>query len=408
MIERNMPTKNYYGIGLESLYPQEQLLEIREENKRFSIGIPKEDHSKETRIPLTPQGIGLLVDNGHEVYIEDGAGLASSFSNTDFSEIGATIVQSKNEIFNKDIVIKVTLPSEEEVSFMKERGILFSTLNLSGLDIKIVRKLMEKKVTALALDLLADENNVFPIVRSISEIEGNVAVTLASQYLSGINGGKGVLLGGVTGISPTELVILGAGTAGTVAAKAALGMGAVVKVFDYSISKLRELEHNLGQRIFTSNLHPNVLAKALKSADVVIGTLRFLYGSRRFMVTDELIKLMKPNTVIVDLSVDQGGCFETSKCTTIKDPMFVKYNIKHICLPGVSVLVPRTASITFSNIITPLLLDMGERGGIMEHIKSDSGFCNGVYIYQGILTNHYIGQTYNIPSKDIGLLLAAF
>ena len=408
MKDSNLPPKKFYSIGREALYPQEQLLNIKENNKRFSVGIPKENHNSETRIPLTPQGIGLLVDNGHEVFIESGAGNAANFKDTDFSEVGAFITENRSEIFTKDIVIKVTLPTDEEIGMMKERGILFSTLNLLGMDITMVKKIMDKKLTAVALDLLLDENGAFPIVRSLSEIEGNLAITLASQHLSTIHGGKGVLLGGVTGISPTEIVILGAGTAGTFAAKTALGMGAVVKVFDYSIAKLRDLEHTLGQRVFTSNLHPSVLAKSLKSADVVIGTLRFLYGSRRFMVTEELIRLMKPGTVIVDLSVDQGGCFETTKCTTLKNPMFEDHGVKHICLPGMSVLVPRTTSIAFSNVVTPILLEMGERGGIMEHIKYDNGFCNGVYIYQGILTNHYIGKLYNIPSKDIGLLLAAF
>lgn len=402
------PQRNYYNIGREALYPQEQLLDLKSDNNRYSIGIPKENSKNETRIPLTPQGVGLLTDNGHEVYIESGAGEASNFCNHDFSEVGAIITDTKAEVFNRDIVVKVTLPTEEEVSLMKERGILFSTLNLLGLDIKILQKIIEKKLTSIALDLMTDENGAFPIVRSLSEIEGNVAVNMASHYLSSLNGGKGVLLGGVTGISPSEVVILGAGTAGTFAAKTAIGMGAVVKVFDYSISKLRELEHNLGQRIFTSNLHPNVLAKALKSADVVIGTLRFLYGSRRFMMTEELVHLMKPGTVIVDLSIDQGGCFETSKCTTIENPVYEAFNVKHICIPGLSVLVPRTASIAFSNIVSPILLGMGEKGNMTDHMKSDSGFCKGVYTYQGILTNHIIGQQYNIPSKELGLLLAAF
>lgn len=408
MVEPNIPPQSFYGIGREALYPQEQMVNVKSNNKRFSIGIPADDQNRETRIPITPQGVGLLVENGHEVYIERGAGLAANFSDADYSEVGAQIVETKNEAFNKDVVVKVTLPQEEDICLLKERAILFSNLNLSGLDVKIVRKIMDKKVTAVALDLVADENGIFPIVRSLSEIEGIVAINTAAKYLSISNGGKGVLLGGVTGISPTEVVILGAGTAGTVAARTAIGMGSVVKVFDYSISKLRDLDNNLGHRVFTSNLHPNVLSKALKSADVVIGTLRFLYGSRRFMVTEELIQLMKPGAVIIDLSIDQGGCFETSHCTTIKEPDYEVFRVKHICLPGISVLVPRTASIAFSNIVSQLLLEMGERNGIMDFIKYDKGFSSGVYVYQGILTNHYIGAQYNLPSKDIGLLMAAF
>ncbi len=402
------PSQSYYGIGREALYPQEQLVELGRKGDKLTFGIPKEDNTKETRIPLTPQGVGLLKDNGHQVFMQSGAGLASRFTDTDYSEAGAFIVSNKKEIFSKDIVVKVSSPNKEEIGLMKERAVLVSLLNYAEMEANVLKMIMQKKVTAIAMDLLMDEHQSFPVVRSLSEIEGNVAVMVAAQQLGFEDGGKGVLLGGVTGISPTELVILGAGTAGTVAAKAALGLGAEVKVFDQSISKLRDLVNNLGQNVFTSNLHPNVLSKALKSADAVVGTLRFLYGSKRFMVTNELVQLMKPGAVIIDLSVDQGGCFETSSPTTLKKPLYKAYKIKHFCLAGISMLVPRTASIAFSNILTQLFLEVGDRGGVMSYIKEDKGFCNGVYCYQGILTNHYIGSRFNLPSKDIGLLLAAF
>lgn len=402
------PSQRFYSIGREALYPQEQLVELSTKGNKLTFGLPKEDAEKETRISLTPQGVGLLTDNGHEVYIEKGAGLAARFSDNDYSESGGIIVQDRSEVFEKDIILKISSPTEVDISMMKERGVLISLLNFAGLKCGILKSMIDKRITAIAIDLLTDENQSFPVVRSISEIEGNVAIMVAARELSNELNGKGVLLGGVTGISPTEVVILGAGTAGTVAAKAALGLGADVKVFDQSISKLRELVHNLGQNVFTSNLHPNVLAKALKSADAVVGTLRFLYGSKRFMVTNELIQLMKPGAVVVDLSVDQGGCFESSSPTTIKNPVFEAFKIRHFCLPGISTLVPRTASIAFSNILTQIFLEIGEHGGVMSFIKEDKGFCNGVYCYQGILTNHLIGEKFNLPSKDIGLLLAAF
>lgn len=408
MTKTNFNTQNLYNIGIEALYPQEQLLDIKNSSKSLIIGIPKENFNIERRIPLTPQGVGLLVDNGHEVRIESNTGFYARYTDNDFSEVGAIICTDKKSVYESDIVLKIQAPEKSEIELLKDRATLISALNLNNMCREHLQLMLQKKINAIAFDLLVDENNCYPIMRSMSEIEGNAAIMQAAKYLSNECEGKGVLLGGVTGISPTEVVILGAGSAGMTAARTALGMGATVKVFDHSLFKLREMENNLGQRIFTSNLHPSALSKALISADVVIGTIRFLNGAKRFMVSEELIRLMKPDSIVIDLSVDQGGCFETTKATTLEHPTYKKNGVIHLCLPNISTTVAKTASIAYSNILSSVLLQIADAGNIKTLIKEDHGFSRGVYIYHGILVNHIIGNQLSLPSRDIGLLLAAF
>jgi alanine dehydrogenase len=263
-------------------------------------------------------------------------------------------------------------------------------------------------MNAFAYELIKDEQKTFPVVSSISEIEGSTAIAVAAELMSNERGGKGILLGGVAGISPTEVLILGAGITGTVAARTALALGAQVKIFDHDISKLRKIQHYLGQQVFTSVIHPAVLFKALASADAVIGNLRYIYGSERFMVSEELVKTMKPGAVIIDLSVDQGGCFETSKCRTLKSPYFEKHGVIHYCLPNISSRVARTASMALSNIFAPMLLKIGHSGSVKQAIGESNGFQNGAYVYSGILVNRLIGEYYGISANDIGLLLAGY
>lgn len=408
MMHKPIEGSEAYHIGQESLFPQEKLLEFSKNKHSITIGIPKDNDLNETRISLTPQGVNLVVESGHKVFVEAGAGSTSRYTDKDYSEAGASITKNPGEVYDVDVILKVLPPSEKEAGLFKERSTLFCMLSLAKLTKESIRVLMEKKVTAISLDTFQDEHNCYPIVRSLSEIEGIAAVTVATHLLSNATDGKGVLLGGITGISPAEVVILGAGTAGTVAARAALGMGAAVKVFDHSMYLLREISHNLGRHIFTSNLHPTVLSKALRSADVVIGTMRFLNGVRRFMLTEELIQLMKKGTVIVDLSVDQGGCFESSRPTSLKKPVYEKHGVIHHCLPSISALFPRSASIAFSNIISSLVLDIAQTNGTTNAIRESAGLRHGVFLFCGILTNHYVGKQFDLPSKDISLLLAAF
>jgi alanine dehydrogenase len=267
---------------------------------------------------------------------------------------------------------------------------------------------MQKNVIAIAFEFLRDEDNSFPVIRAMSEIAGTTSISVASEYLSNAHGGKGVMLGGVSGITPTEIVILGAGTAAEYAIRAAMGLGAMVKVFDHSLIKLRRLQKHLNTRLYTSVFHPNVLKKDLTTADAVIGAIYQKYNTPQFLIDEDMVQQMKEGSLIVDLSIDQGGCIETSKVRTLKNPSYVKYGVIHYCVPNIAARVGRTASIALSNVFSPLLLEMGEYGGIMNILKEKRGLRNGVYIYNGILTSNQLGEKFSIPSRDIDLLMAAF
>ncbi len=400
--------KSNFSLYNTGLLPQEEMLEIKKTQKKLTIGIPKEKSKFENRIALTPQGVELLVDNGHTVLFETGAGEDANYYDNDFSECGAVIVQDSNEVFKAEIVLKVSPFTDDEIDLLSSNQTIISLIQLHQQSRELIKKMMSKKVNALAFELIKDNNGYFPIIRSMSEIEGAASIMIASEYLSKAHNGKGILLGGITGISPSEVVILGAGTAGESAARAALGMGATVKVFDNSFKSLIELEKGIGQRIFTSVLYPKALTKALKSADAVIGNLRYLQSGLNYMVTEDQIQQMKPGSILIDLSMGQGGCFESSICTDFAHPVFIKHGVIHYCVPNVASHVARTATIALSNIFTQILFSVAEAGSIDSLIKEDNGFSNGIYVYKGILTNHYIGETFSLPSKDIGLLLAAF
>ncbi len=397
-----------YPFGNTTLLPKEEMLETGRKKKKLVIGIPNETSKFENRIPLTPQGVELLVLNGHAVLLESGAGDGANYSDNDFSECGATIIKNNKEIFESDVILKVSPLSLEELNWLKQDQIVISLLYLYNQSKEKLTKLLNKRVNAIAFELLKDDSNCYPVIRSMSEIEGAASVMIASEFLSKAHNGKGVLLGGITGISPAEIVILGAGTAGEFAARAAIGLGATVKVFDNSYRNLRDLELNLGQQVFTSVLHPQTLTKALKSADAVLGSLRYLQTGHSFMVTEDQVAQMKKGSIIIDLSMDQGGCFESSMCTDLEHPVFIKHDVIHYCVPNIASRVSRTASIALSNIFAPILLQVAESGGIHNLVKESAGISQGIYAYRGILTNNHIGKRFNIPSQDIGLLMAAF
>ncbi len=389
----------------ENVFPQECLLHTAKSNKRLTFGLPSENRRMETRLALTPEAVALLAEEGHEVFVETGAGLGMGYTDLHYSEAGATIVDMSKDVFSADIVLKIAPPTPEEVVLMNNRSSLLSMLELSLFSKESIEMMMRKKITAIANELIRDEQRNFPVVSSISEIEGMTAISIASQYMSNDNGGKGLLLGGIAGISSTQVVILGAGIAGAVAARTAMALGAQVKIFDHDINKLRKLQQRLGAHVFTSVIHPKVLFKALASADAVIGTLRYINGSERFMVSEDLVRTMKKGAVIIDLSVDQGGCFETSECRTLADPAYERCGVLHYCVPNLSSRVGRTASMALSNILAPLLLKIAANGGVRATANSDYGFRNGMYLYNGILVNRLVGQHFELSFNDIGLLM---
>lgn len=389
------------------MQPQEAMLEVKRKKNSLYIGIPKETSFQENRIALTPLSVGLLVQNGHEVVIEAGAGLAANFLDNHFSEQGAKITYDKKEVFKADIIIKIAPPTEEEIAMMKMGQVLFSALQMSTTRVEYLHSLMKKNITALSFEYLRDEGNVLSVVRAMSEIVGATSVLIAAEYLSNVFEGKGLMLGGITGVPPTEIVILGAGTVGEYAARTALALGAEVKVFDSSLYKLRRLQNNIGSRVFTSVIQPAVLEKALWCCDVAIGAIRAEHGRSPCIVTEETVSKMKPNSVIIDVSIDQGGCFETSRITNHKVPTFRKHDVIHYCVPNIASRVSRTASYALTNIFSPIILDIGEMGGLMNLIWERPGIRNAIYLYQGKLTNKDLSNRFNIPMKDLDLLIVS-
>jgi alanine dehydrogenase len=387
-----------------ALSPLEETLEIKRKKGALFIGIPKEISFQENRVALTPEAVSLLTANGHRVRVESKAGIHSRFTDNEYSECGAEISPDAKSVFECDIVLKVAPPTEQEIEMMPGRQTLISALQLSVQPKEILEKLSQKKITAVAWDYIQDDHGIFPIVRSMGEIAGNTSILIASELLSNPNG-KGMMFGGITGVQPTEVVIIGSGTVGEYAARSAMGLGASVKVFDTNIAKLRRLQNDIGQRVFTSVLQPKLISKALLRADVVIGAMRAPLGRTPCVVSEEMVEQMKPGSVLIDVSIDQGGCFETSKITNHNEPIFLKHGVIHYCVPNIASRVSRTASFALSNIFSPILIDMGERGGVVEHIRSEIGFRNGIYMYKGTLTSEILGRVFNLPYKDIELLI---
>lgn len=389
------------------MQPQEAMLEVKNKKNNLFIGIPKETSFQENRIALTPLSVGLLIQNGHEVVIEAGAGIAANFNDNHYSEQGARIVYDKKEVYKADIIIKIAPPTEDEVEMMKMGQVLFSALQMATIKAEFLQSLMKKKVTAFSFEYLRDEGNVLSVVRAMSEIVGATSVLIAAEYLSNVLEGKGLMLGGITGVPPTEIVILGAGTVGEYAARTAIALGAEVKVFDSSIYRLRRLQNNIGTRVFTSVIQPVVLQKAIRNCDVAIGAIRASHGRSPCIVSEETVSRMKPNSVVIDVSIDQGGCFETSRVTNHTVPTFRKYDVIHYCVPNIASRVSRTATYALTNIFTPILLDIGEMGGVMNLIWERPGIRNATYLYQGKLTNKDLSERFNIPVKDLDLLIVS-
>jgi len=387
------------------LLPQEEMLEIARKKGSLKIGVPREYSFQERRVALVPEAVSLLVANGHEIKIETKAGENASFSDREYSEAGAEIVYDRKAVFQCDIVFKVSPPIEEEVEMMGMGQTLISALQISLQPKQILQKMMQKKITAIAWDYMRDSDGHFPVVSAMGEIAGNTSIHIAAELLNSFKNGKGVMLGGIAGVQPTEIVILGAGTVGEYAARSALGLGCSVKVFDNSLGKLRRLQTAVGNRIYTSIIQPKVLSKALMRADVVIGAVRSPFGKTPCIVSEDMVSNMKTGAIIIDVSIDQGGCFETSELTNHESPTFDKYGVTHYCVPNIASRVSRTASFAISNIFAPVLIKMGEKGGDKELIKRDHGFRSGVYMYRGTLTSEVLGKIFDLNYKEIELLL---
>ena len=388
----------------EELLPQTEMLEIKKQKGELFIGLPKETLFEEKRICLTPDAVSALTSHGHRVVIEAGAGEGSNYSDNEYSEAGAKISYDTKEVFSCNIVLKVAPPTIDEIAMITPQSVLISALQLKTQTKEYFETLAKKRITAVAFDYIKDEHGVYPVVKSLSEIAGTAAILIAAELMSNLNKGNGLLLGNIGGVPPTDVVILGAGTVGEFAARSALGLGARVKVFDNSITKLRKLQHNLNAPIYTSTIQPKTLAKSLRRCDVAIGSIR---GKDRspVVVSETIVETMKEGAIIVDVSIDRGGCFETSNITSHSKPTFEKHGVIHYCVPNIPSRYSRTASFAISNLFTPYLLDIAESGGFENAARFDKSLRSGMYFYHGILTNKTVATWFDLPFRDINLLL---
>jgi len=394
----------YSPFSKSQLLPQEEKLEIARHKSDLFIGIPKETSYQERRICLTPDAVSSLVFYGHRVMIEAGAGLSSSYTDKEYSDAGAEVTNDTKKVFSCPMILKVEPPTLAEIDLMNPQTILISAIQLKTQKKGYFEALASKRITALAFEFIKDEDGSYPAVKSLSEIAGIASIHIAAELMINQNIGKGLLFGNITGVPPTEVVILGAGTVAEFAARTALGLGASVKVFDNSITKLRRLQNTLNQRIFTSTIQEKSLLKALRRCDVAIGAMR---GKNRtpVVVTETMVEHMKKGAVIVDVSIDTGGCFETSEITTHDKPTFIKNNVIHYCVPNIPSRYSKTASLSISNIITPFLLNIAKDGGIESAIRCNRGLKNGIYTYHGLLTNKSIADWFQLEHRDINLLV---
>ncbi len=400
-------TKRPYISPSFSYIPLEETLEIIPKPKQLFIGIPKETSYQENRIALTPEAVSVLVNRGNEVVVEHDAGEGSSYSDSDYSEAGARIVYDKEELYKATTIVKSAPITEEEVEWLQASQLVVSPIHLPLLKSSMMEKLVQKKIIAIAFESIKDDAGTYPIVRSMSEIAGSTAILVAAKYLSNVHQGKGILLGGISGVPPAKVLIIGAGVVGEFAARTALGLGASIKVFDNSIYRLMRMQNNVGRRLFTSVLEPVTLADEIAYADVVIGALKPVKGVTPVVVTEEMVQAMKSGSVIVDVSIDRGGCFETSRVTTHAQPVYVKHDVIHYCVPNIASGVARTASRAISNVLMPILQECADMGGAEGVIQAKPGLRNGVYLYKGSVTSSALARRFGMKYTDLDLLLAS-
>ena len=385
----------------------EETLDIKVKSEGMLIGIPKEIAFQENRIALTPDAVSILVSNGHTIMIEHNAGEGSHYTDKEYADAGAKIVLSREEVFKAAILVKSAPVIDEDLPFLQQGQIIISPLHISFLKRDTLKAMMIKQITAISFENLKDDSDSYPIVRSMSEIAGSAVLLIAGQYLSSANKGKGVLLGGISGIAPTKVIILGAGVVGEYAARAALALGASVKVFDNNVYRLKRLQTTIGHRLWTSVMEPKLLAKQLKTCEVAVGALNNIYGRTPLVVTEEMVSNMRKGSVIIDVSIDKGGCFETSEVTSHECPVFEKYGVIHYCVPNIPSGFARTASQAISNVLLHILLEAGDEGGFDNMLWHELHLRDGFYLFKGALTNFYLSQKFALKFTDIHLLMAS-
>ena len=395
-----MGTTIFTPFTEKELIPKEEKLEIVRKEKKFSIGIPKETCLDEKRLCLTPDAVQVLVQAGHRIIMENGAGEGSFFTDLQYAEAGAEMTTDTQEVFNQNIILKINLPTLEEIEFLKPCSYIISALQINLSSKEYFKKLSEKKINAIAFEYIMDEYKQYSLVRLIGEIAGTVSILYSSELLAQTNG---QMLGGITGVRPTEVVIVGAGIVGEYATKAAIGLGASVKVFDNSLSKLRRLNVLVDSRVPTSIIDPKELKKSLRRADVVIGALPRL--NMLPIVTEDMVMHMKKGSVIIDVTVDNGKCIETSELTTLSKPTFIKHDVIHCGLPNLTSRMSRTTTKAISNFFLSYLLDFDQEGGFENVLVKNSEMKQSLYMYKGRLTKQAIANKFGMQYHDINLLI---
>ncbi|WP_069133400.1 alanine dehydrogenase [Rhodohalobacter halophilus] len=392
-------------LGIQTL--EKSLMKTKSE-RSLKIGLPKETSNDERRISLTPGGVSVLAANGHEIYVEKNAGVDAHFSDSEYAEAGAEIAHSAEELFRKsEMIVKVAPPTKTELNWMQPNQVLLSALHLGHTSHDFLNTLIQKGVCAIGYEYIKGRDNEFPIVRMMHEITGSMAVQIAAHYLENGSDGQGIMLGGISGIPPATVAILGAGITGEYAARTALGYGAQVFVMDNDLAMLRRLENSFDRRIITATANHQYLSTALEFADVVIGAAMTEGERAPCWVTDPMVQSMKSGSVIVDTVIDQGGCISTSVPTTHSNPVFRKYDVVHYCVPNIPSNVARTATYALNNVIVPYLVELGDAGGIEECLWENTALRNGAYIYKKHLTKKGLAEQFEMPYRDIEMLIAS-
>ncbi len=384
---------------------QEQLMPVEKKRSGLYIGIPRETTLQENRVALIPSSVETLTARGHRVVIETGAGEHANFTDHEYSEAGAEIAYSAEKVYQAEVIIKVAPLTLDEIELCHPNQIIISPLQAPIITEEYINKMRQKRVIALAMEYIKDEAGSFPIVRIMAEIAGLSAMLTAAELLSASRGGIGVLLGGIAGVPPAKVVILGAGVVAEFATRVALGLGAEVRIFDNNIYKLMRLQNQVGRQLYTSAIDPTVLSRELTTADAAIGAIHSGSGRSPLIVTDDMVQKMRPGSVIIDVSIDQGGCFETSRVTTHDKPTFRHHDVIHYCVPNIASRVPRTASNAVSHIMTPILLRSEQFNGIQNLLTQSHGLLHGIYVYKGSLTNRYLSERFNMRFTSIELLI---
>ena len=393
-------TNIFTPFSEQDLMPKEEKLEIIKKGKQYSIGVPKETCLNERRTCITPDAVQVLIANGHQITIEAGAGEGSFYTDLQYSESGAKITTDIREVYEQDLVLKINPPTTDEIEYLKPNTYLVSALQINLRDKEYFQKLSEKKINAIAFEFIVDEYKQLSLVRLIGEIAGNISVLYAAELLALSNG---LMLGGITGVRPTEVVVLGAGIVGEFATKAALGLGANVKVFDNSLSKLRRLHMIIDGRVPTSIIDPKELAKSLRRADVVIGALS--KPSLAPIITEDMVARMKKGSVIIDVTIDNGKVIETSELTNMEDPYVVKHGVIHCGLPNLTSKMPRTTTKAISNFFLSYLLNYDEEGGFENMLIRKNEMKQSLYMYKGRHTKKIICDRFDLNYHDINLLI---